>query len=71
MYWLSFLIGLLIRYKATPAQLAWVLLRRQEHSVLEWQANLPFNPTWGYLPISLPALCFCLALPAVTQFSEW
>ena len=70
MHWLSFLIGLLRRYKATPPQLAWVLLERQEHFMLEWQANLPFNLTWGYLPISLPPLCFHLALPAMTQFSE-
>ena len=47
MHWLSFLIGLLIRYKATPPQLVWVLLGRQEHSMLEWQADLPFNLTQG------------------------
>ena len=22
--------------------------------MLEWQADLPFNLTWGYLPVSFP-----------------
>ena len=35
----------------------------------EGQTILSFIPTWCYLPLSFPP--FCLALPALTQFSDW
>ena len=59
---LSFLIGLLIRYKATPPQSVWVLLGQQEHSVLEWQADLPFNLTWEVFTHFTPPIMFSFGL---------
>ena len=58
MHWLLFLIGLLIRYKATPLQLAWVLLGRQEHYMSEWQANLPVSMGYRHHPSALHTCSF-------------
>ena len=60
----------LLRVQCTPLQ--WVSVPLWVGRSIPWQRGRVLCPSlWhgGYLPISLPP--FCLALPTMTQFSDW
>ena len=70
MCWLWNLVWFLLRYNATPLQLGrylWIGGSIPHQSCKLFHLPLQHR---GYLPISLPPY-FYLALPALTQFSEW
>ena len=70
MHWLSNLVWFFLRYNTTPLQSGrylWI-----GGSILHQSGKLLHPSLWhgSYLPVSLPPY-FYLALPALTQFSEW